>query len=284
MFTLARRLRITPDLRTCSCQLASGMGFAVVGRRAQLCLSWSKKLCPTPRFVNYARTSAQSDRGFADAVSVDKTTSSVRQTATQRRRWPKGIDGAPVRTATAKRLGISTSPQKLNLVARLIRGLSVEEAQRQLAGTLKKHRLEVSNAIRTAVSNARSFGMLESRLIISQAYVNKGKYLKRLRPWHGKGRFGIEHKKYAHLCLEVQELSEEDWEAKVSSQYVHMRFRPNVERLRKIPPDLVRPWSVRSQLDMSLEETQRRCSALASLLPRKKHPFPAKWKADVTAL
>lgn len=248
-------------------------------------MSWSKRFRSHLRRVNYAHISAYGDRGFADAVSVDKSvTPLIQQSASQRRRWPKGIDGEPIRTATAKRLGISTSPQKLNLVTRLIRGLSVEEAQRQLAGTLKKHRAEVSAAIRTAVTNALSFGMLESRLIVSQAYVNKGKYLKRLRPWHGKGRFGIEHKKYCHLCLEVRELSEEEWEAKVLPQYVHMQFRPKREKLDKIPSSLVRPWTVRSQIDLSLEETQRRCSSIASLLPKKKHPFPANWKADKTLL
>lgn len=262
------------------------MLFSVAGRRAQWYASWPKKFFPQLRLVNHAHTSAHNDRGFADAVSVDDSagTLSIRQSATQRRRWPKGIDGKPIRTASAKRLGISTSPQKLNLVARLIRGLSVEEAQRQLAGTLKKHRAEVSDAIRTAVTNARSFGMLESRLVVSQAYVNKGKYLKRLRPWHGKGRFGIEHKKYSHLCLEVRELSEEEWEAKVLPQYVHMQFRPNGEKPEKVPSNLVRPWTARSQLDLSLEETQRRHSSVASLLPKKKHPFPGDWKADEALL
>lgn len=263
---------------------------AHVAPRAQGCLLWWVRSFAHARLVNQARTkrfgvsAVCSDRGFADAVSVESNseTSMIRRSATQRRRWPKGVDCQPIRTASAKRLGISTSPQKLNLVTRLIRGLSVEEAQRQLAGTLKKHRTEVSAAIRTAVTNAQSFGMLENRLIVSQAYVNKGKYLQRLRPWHGKGRFGIEHKKYSHLCVEVQELTEEQWEAKVLPQYVHMQYRQSSEKPRKVPVDLMRPWTVRSQLDLSLEETQRRHSSIAALLPNKKHPFPENWKANET--
>jgi ribosomal protein L22 len=220
------------------------------------------------------------ERGLATLVSeIPDPHASIRASATQRRRWPRGVDGEPIRTANAKRLGISTSPHKLNLVARLVRGLSVDEAQRQLMGTVKKHRTEVADAIRTAVTNARSFGMVEDRLIVSRAYVNKGKYLKRLRPWHGKGRFGIEHKKYTHLCVEVQELNDEQWESRVMPQYVHMKYRPDSDKPRKLPKRIVAPWTVRSQLDLSLEETKRRSEAVRALLPKKKHPFPEGWEA-----
>lgn len=177
-------------------------------------------------------------------------------------------------------MGISTSPHKLNLVARLIRGLSVEEAHRQLTGVLKKHRVDVSQCISAAVTNARSFGLDEERLVVSKAFVNKGKYLKRLRPWHGKGRFGIEHKKYTHLSVEVRELSDEQWEAQVLPQYIHMQYRSDKKSGITVPDDLVKPWLVRSQLDLSLEETKRRAAAVKSRLPKKKHPFPGDWIPD----
>lgn len=224
-------------------------------------------------------SSAESlERGLATfAVAETDSDLSGRRRAIQPRRWPLGVDGEPIRTANAKRLGISTSPHKLNLVARLVRGLSLEEAHRQLAGTVKKHRVEVADAIRTAATNACSFGMLEDRLIVSRAFVNKGKYLKRLRPWHGKGRFGIEHKKYAHLCVEVQELSDEQWESKVLPQYVHMQYRRNVDKPRTVREVLVKPWTIRSQLDLSLEETQRRSFAVRAALPKRKHPYPETW-------
>jgi ribosomal protein L22 len=199
------------------------------------------------------------------------------------RKWPVGVDGEPIRTATARRLGITTSPQKLNLVARLVRGLSVDEAQRQLAGLKKKHRVEVSRTITAAATNARAFGMDEERLIVSRAHVGKGKYLKRIRPWHGKGRWGVEHKKYAHLRVELLELSDEAWEAKVLRQYVHMRYRAesSSSKPRSIPENLVKPWQVRSQLDASLEASRARALELRAALPKKRHPFPADWSPDV---
>jgi large subunit ribosomal protein L22 len=192
------------------------------------------------------------------------------------------MDGQPIRTATARRLNITTSPQKLNLVARLVRGLSVDEAQRQLAGLKKKHRVEVSRTITAAATNARAFGMDEERLIVSRAHVGKDKYLKRIRPWHGKGRWGVEHKKYAHLRVELLELSDEKWEATVLRQYVHMRYRED-NKPRSIPENLVKPWQVRSQLDTSLEASLARTLALRASLPKKRHPFPADWSPDVDA-
>jgi large subunit ribosomal protein L22 len=237
----------------------------------------------------------QTSRGLADAARGDAAAAAAaadgggphaaaRARPAQRRRWPLGVDGLPRRTASARRLGISTSPQKLNLVARLVRGLSVAEAQRQLVGTLKKHSVEVSQAIRTAVTNARSFGLVEERLVVSRAFVNKGKYLRRLRPWHGKGRFGIEHKKYAHLCVEVEELSDERWEAKVLPQYLHLKYRPDQDKPRRVAENLVKPWLVRSQLDLSLEETQRRTAKIRATLPKRKHPFPQDWTPDPSLL
>jgi ribosomal protein L22 len=217
----------------------------------------------------------------ADAGAVRRSA----QTQTQKRGWPLGVDGQPVRTASARRLGISTSPQKLNLVARVVRGLSVSEAHRQLAGVVKKHAKEVGEVIRAAVVNARSFGMDEERLVVSRAFVGKGKYLKRIRPWHGKGRHGVHHKHYAHLNIEVKELSDEMWEATVLPQYVHMRFRPaNAGPAgRKLPANIVKPWLVRSQLDVSYEATKARAAELKSTLPPRRHPFPEGWVPDALA-
>lgn len=139
----------------------------------------------------------------------------------QNRIWPIDPRGEEIRTAKARRLGVTTSVQKLNLVAKLVRNLTVSEAYRQLAGCKKKSAPIVAATIRAAATNARAFGLNQQRLVISEAFVGKGVYLRKLRPWHGKGRFGIEHKKYAHLTVKVRELDDELWEAKVLPQYVH---------------------------------------------------------------
>lgn len=137
--------------------------------------------------------------------------------------WPKDARGEAMRTAKARRLGINVSPRKLNLVARLVRGMSVEHAHRQLAGCTKKTAPIVAQVLDAAVTNAKAYGLKLDRLVVNEAFVGKGHYLKRVRPWHGKGRFGIEHKKYSHLTVIVRECDEELWELKVLPQYVHMR-------------------------------------------------------------
>lgn len=139
--------------------------------------------------------------------------------------WPRDARGEPIRTAKARRLGINVSPRKLNLVTKLVRGLSVDEAYRQLAGCTKKTAPTVGQVITAAVTNAKAYGLKLDRLVINEAFVGKGHYLKRVRPWHGKGRFGIEHKKYSHLTIIVRECDEELWEFKVLPQYVHMTRR-----------------------------------------------------------
>jgi ribosomal protein L22 len=244
--------------------------------RALRSLSFSRPL--------FVRSSRASPRGLAGAAAPDTVDDPSKRTATQRRTWPLGVDGKPVRTATARRLGITTSPHKLNLVARVVRGLSVTEAERQLAGVVKKHAKEVGEVIGAAIINAKSFGMDTERLIVSRAYVGKGKYLKRIRPWHGKGRHGVHHKHYAHLSIEVQELSNEQWEAKVLPQYVHMQFRPDNKGPagRDVPENLVKPWLVRSQLDVSYLATMNRAKELKASLPPRRHPFPADWSPDVS--
>lgn len=139
------------------------------------------------------------------------------------RKWPLDLRGEEIRTSKARRLGINTSTQKLNLVAKLVRGLTISEAQRQLIACKKKTAPIVSRTIDAAVTNAKAFNLREDRLIVNEAYVGKGKYLKRIRPWHGKGRYGIEHKKYAHLTIFLRELDEELWEAKTMTKYAHIR-------------------------------------------------------------
>lgn len=135
--------------------------------------------------------------------------------------WPEDRRGEPIKTAKARRLGIAISERKLNLVARVIRGLAVPEAHRQLLALNKKAAPIISRVLVAAVRNARTFGLKEDRLIVHEAYVGKGVYLKRIRPWHGKGRHGVHHKKYAHMTVVVRELDDELWELTMVPQYCH---------------------------------------------------------------
>lgn len=182
------------------------------------------------------------------------------------RKWPLDPRGEEIRTAKARRLGINSSPQKLNLVAKLVRNLRIEEARRQLAGCKKKTAPFVMATIEAAVKNARAFNLREDRLVVDEAYVGKGRYLPRIRPWHGKGRYGVEHKKYAHLTVKLRELDEELWEARVMTKYFHMRRGKGLHDDENHPIHSSNLVSWVSDLDDSYRKTRERITGLKALL------------------
>ncbi|GAB0496064.1 hypothetical protein MMPV_007374 [Pyropia vietnamensis] len=116
-------------------------------------------------------------------------------------------------TTTVKRTDVDLSPRKLNLVARLIRGMTAAEADKALVGVEKKGRRYVVSTLREAVITAvEERGAALDRLVVGECYVTKGVVSKRIRPWHGKGRFGLEHKRRSHLVLSVRQVDDEEWE------------------------------------------------------------------------
>lgn len=136
--------------------------------------------------------------------------------------WPVDRRGEAIKTAKARRLGARISPRKLNFVCRLIRGLHVVEAHRQLEASNKKSGGIIGAVLAAAEVNARAYGLRKDRLVVHEAYVGKGVYIRQIRPWHGKGRFGVAHKKYAHLTVVVRELDEELWDFAVVPDYMHV--------------------------------------------------------------
>ena len=86
-------------------------------------------------------------------------------------------------TATAKAMYVRVSPQKARLVVDLIRGLPVEEALTTLKTTNKAIAPTIAKVLQSAVANAEDLGEIDvDELKVSQAYVNEGPRLKRLRP------------------------------------------------------------------------------------------------------
>lgn len=155
------------------------------------------------------------------------------------------------------------------MIAKLVRGLTTSEAERQLVGCRKKHTDVVMQTIAAAVKNSEYFQLRKDRLVVSQAFVGKGKYLRRIRPWHGRGRWGVEHKKYAHLTIILRELDEELWEASVLPQYVHMRYRsPKKEQVSDRDHSIHQSSRVsfHSQLDVSFNDTRKRVEGLKALV------------------
>ncbi len=110
--------------------------------------------------------------------------------------------------AMAKARMIKTSPQKLNLVAQMIRGKKVEKAIADLTFSRKRVAQDVKKVLMSAVANAEENHDLDvDSLVVDQAFVGKNMVLKRWRP-RGRGRVGRLMKPFAEITIVVKEVEE----------------------------------------------------------------------------
>ena len=111
--------------------------------------------------------------------------------------------------ARAKLRMLKTSPQKLNLVAGLIRGKKVERALTDLTFSKKRIALDVKKCLQSAIANAENNHNLDvDELIVAEAYVGKNVTLKRGRP-RARGRFGKIMKPFAEVTIVVRQVEEQ---------------------------------------------------------------------------
>ena len=111
--------------------------------------------------------------------------------------------------AMAKLRMLRTSPQKLNLVAALIRGKSVDKALTDLTFSKKRVAQDVKKCLQSAIANAENNHNLDvDELIDVQAYVGKNLTMKRGRP-RARGRFGKIIKPFAEITIKVRQVEEQ---------------------------------------------------------------------------
>ncbi len=112
--------------------------------------------------------------------------------------------------AMAKLRMIKTSPQKLNLLAKLIRSKPVAKALSDLRFSKKRVAKEVSNCLQSAIANAENnHGLDVDELIVQSAYVGKNMVLKRGRP-RARGRYGRILKPFSQITIVVRQNKEEE--------------------------------------------------------------------------
>ena len=118
--------------------------------------------------------------------------------------------------AIAKIRMLKTSPQKLNLVSKMIRNKPVNVALAQLKFSRKRIALDVKKCLESAVANAENNHDLDiEELIVSEAFVGKNLVLKRGRP-RARGRYGKILKPFSQLTIKVKQvLQDVDKEEKV---------------------------------------------------------------------
>ncbi|XVF07500.1 hypothetical protein REPUB_Repub06bG0144300 [Reevesia pubescens] len=129
---------------------------------------------------------------------------------------------------------IKQSPKKVNLVAALVRGMRVEDALLQLQLTVKRAAKTVYQVIHSARANAtHNHGLDPERLLVAEAFVGKGMFLKRIS-YHAKGRSGIRERARCRLTIVVREMTPEE-EAEIARLRVN-KFRKLTKRERRLVP------------------------------------------------
>jgi large subunit ribosomal protein L22 len=107
--------------------------------------------------------------------------------------------------ATTRMLRVS--PQKLNLLAQLIRGKKVATALADLEFSNKRISVEVKKALESAIANAENNHDLDvDDLIVAQAWVGKDIVIKRFSP-RARGRAGRIEKPFANITIVVREVA-----------------------------------------------------------------------------
>lgn len=102
---------------------------------------------------------------------------------------------------------IRVSPRKLNLVAQLVRGLTVREAMKQLEFSKKRIAEQVGKCVKSAAFNAENNqGINMDTLVVSSITVGKAACMKRLHP-RARGRAAQVKKFFSNLYVTVVEAS-----------------------------------------------------------------------------
>lgn len=134
--------------------------------------------------------------------------------------------------------GIRQSPKKVNLVAQLVRGMRVDDALLQLQVLVKRAAKTVYQVIHSARANAtHNHGMDADKLLVAEAFVGKGLYLKRVS-YHSKGRSGIMMRPKCRLTVVVRETTAEE-EAKIARLKVSNYKKLSKQERRLVPHQLI---------------------------------------------
>jgi large subunit ribosomal protein L22 len=108
--------------------------------------------------------------------------------------------------ATATLRYLKASPQKVRLVADLVRGKKVEEALQILRFTKKVSAKDLEKLLRSAIANAENneANVDVDDLVVSKIYVNEGPREKRVQPAPMGRAYQIQKRK-AHITVHVSD-------------------------------------------------------------------------------
>ncbi|MEZ5817898.1 MAG: 50S ribosomal protein L22 [Hyphomicrobiaceae bacterium] len=118
---------------------------------------------------------------------------------------PKQQRRLPETEAQAIARNLRVSPQKLNLVAAMIRGKKVEQALAELEFSRKRIAGDVRKCLMSAIANAENNHQLDPNdLVVSEAWVGKNMVMKRFHA-RGRGRGARIMKPFSEITVVVRE-------------------------------------------------------------------------------
>jgi large subunit ribosomal protein L22 len=101
---------------------------------------------------------------------------------------------------------LRVSPQKLNLVAQMIRGKKVDTALAELEFSRKRIARDVRKCVMSAVANAENNHNLDvNDLVVTQAHVGKNMVMRRFHA-RGRGKMSPVEKPFSQLTVVVKEM------------------------------------------------------------------------------
>ena len=104
---------------------------------------------------------------------------------------------------------LRVSPQKLNLVAAMIRGMDANKAIATLSFSRRRIAGDVKKVLQSAIANAENNHSLDvDRLVVKEAHVGKGLVMKRFKA-RARGRGARIMKPFSHLTIVVAEKEEQ---------------------------------------------------------------------------
>ena len=100
---------------------------------------------------------------------------------------------------------VRSSPRKINILLKNIRGKKADIAIRDLSFTSKRIAFEIKKTLQSAIANAENNNQYDiDNLYVKEAYVGKSIVLKRFRP-RAKGRASGIKKPYTNLTIILSE-------------------------------------------------------------------------------
>ena len=104
---------------------------------------------------------------------------------------------------------LRVSPQKLNLVAAMIRGMDANKAIATLSFSRRRIAGDVKKVLQSAIANAENNHSLDvDRLVVKEAHVGKGLVMKSFKA-RARGRGARILKPFSHLTIVVAEKEEQ---------------------------------------------------------------------------